>query len=63
MARAKGDGMSPGEGWQPGCQASQKPPRSSEVATRLPLQEPTPEGFTEAGLISNGNQVATQEGR
>ena len=55
--------MKPGAGWQPGCQSSPKPPGSNAVATRLPLQEPTPDGSAEAGWISNGNQVATQEGR
>lgn len=55
--------MKPGAGWQPGCQSSPKPPGSNAVATWLPLQEPTPGGSSEAGLITNGNQVATQEGR
>lgn len=54
--------MRPDGRWQPSCQSS-RPPGCSTVATRLPLQERAPDGVAVAGLISNGNQVVTQEGR
>ena len=63
MANAKGRCMRPGGGWQPGCQPSRQLSNGSAVATWLPLQESAPDGAAVAGLISNGNQVATQEGR
>ena len=63
MASAKGGGMKPDSGWQPGCQPSVNPPGPNAVATWLPVPAPAPGGSAEAGLISNGNQVATQEGR
>ena len=63
VARAKGGEMRADASWQPGCQSSSKLPRFIEVATWLPLQESTPDGFAQSDLISTGNLVATQEGR
>lgn len=63
MASAKGGGVRLGCGWQPGCQSNRQPLNSGAVATWLPLQESARSGMLAQTFISNGNQVATQEGR
>ena len=63
MASAKGGGVRPGGSWQPGCQSGRQPLSSSAVAIWLPLQDSASDETARTVLISNGNQVATQEGR
>jgi hypothetical protein len=55
--------MRPFGSWQPGCQAGRQSASCNAVGTRLARPPPAPNGADEAVLISNGNQVATQEGR
>jgi len=55
--------MRPCGAWQPGCQPGRQPVKLGAVATRLPRQNAVQNGAANAVLISNGNQVATQEGR
>jgi hypothetical protein len=55
--------MRPCGTWQPGFQPGRQPVNLGAVATRLPRQNAVQNGAADAVLISNGNQVATQEGR
>ena len=55
--------MRPCGTWQPGCQPDRQPVTLGALATRLPRQIAVLNGAANAVLISNGNQVATQEGR
>ena len=55
--------MRPCGTWQTGCQPGRQPVNLGAVAPRLPRQDAVQSGAADAILISNGNQVATQEGR
>ena len=55
--------MRPYGSWKPGCQFGRWSASCSAVATRLSREDPTLDEAATSGLISAGNQVATQEGR